>query len=294
MKRSQMVRSIKNRLKYYAAKGYVFGDFRPEELSTQKLTAITKTKGSAFIQVVGEASHGSNVEQVIKLKAETRERQRLSARIERRARAYSEAGFGFADVSAAELEKYSLEELRKITRMKREQFIKEHGTSFTFMSGLHGTVKTTIPAELKLREEAALKKTRMYKTRHNIKEPIGIPYYTSISGALAYIEGIEDRSTKQYWSNRDEIWVDNWLGTLEDWSRTSKKLALLHKHLIKKPKSDILKVLREMSEIGIGSFTPTEYFDSHENNYTEDRVKELFNIFGLSDILKEYEITGKG
>lgn len=286
MNRAQLLKSLKQRIAYYEKQGYVFTSINPDTLSTQKLKALHEVKAKAFLErvkptrVETSTATVTTYEQQRTQKLQQLETERLRKRVNERVKQYARQGYETQDLKTLDIATMSAKEIRRISKLSREELLKEFGTTYTFEGGAPGLERPiTITAAQQLEIEQALKKAKAATKKHKAKAP-GKQIFTSEQGRKTYLDYLQKVGAPGYFERRDEIWIENYLNAVRQWKGIDPELDYIASEIEKLPKEVILQKLKIMSEVGFGDFTPINYFDSNDNVYSA-RKGSLYDLFEI-------------
>ena len=289
--RSSLLKNVKSRIRYYGKQGYVFVDFKPEELSTQKLVALAKLpKGkflnelSPMVKVAATATQPAatvTLPEYKKIQFAESERERLAKAIQKRVKAYGKAGFGTQDLSPLDLLTLDTRELRRIARSTREAFLTEFGTTYTY-SAQSPWAKTpqqfTITAQQQLEVEQAERQARLARARAGQPTLKGKRFFYP-EGRAKYVAGLKQQTQPGYFERRLETYYSTYMRELAEAAQYVDYAAWLLEQLKQKDPSFIKQKLDAGIKRGM-DFNLLEVYDSDSTNLNVmlSRSVELFEL----------------
>lgn len=292
MTRASMIANIKSRIRYYGKQGYVFVDFKPEELSTQKLVALTKKTGGRFlnelspmVEYAKEATAAPtriSFEEYKEIKLEESARPRLVKAIQKLTKAYSKAGFGTQDLSPLDLLTKDTKELSRILKMGRAEFLGEFGTSYTYKAKSPWSKKDpkifSITAAQQLEVEEVEKQVRLARKKAG-RPPLKGERFFYPTGRARYVAGLREQLKPGYFERKLETYYNTYMREVEEAARFSDYAAWLLKELNKKTKDEI-KAGLDAGIIAGKEFNLLEVYDSESTNLSV-MIERAIEIFGL-------------
>ena len=292
MTRASMIANIKSRIRYYGKQGFVFVDFKPEQLSTQKLTALTKKTGTKFLSELSpmveyaKAATGAperiSFEEYKKVKFEEYARERLVKAIQKRTKAYGKAGFGTQDLSPLDLMTMDTKELGRIAHMSRAEFLGEFGTTYTYEAKSPWSTKApqvfTITAAEQLEVEKAERQARLARARAGQPALSGERYFYP-EGRARYVARLKAQAAPGYFEQKLETYYKTYMKELEEAAKYSEPAEWLLDELLKKDKGFIKQRLDAGIKRGM-DFNLLEVYDSEASNLSLmiQRSVELFDL----------------
>ena len=272
--RASMLRNLRNRIDYYGKQGFVFVDFHPEELSTQKIRALVDRKGLKFLEALEPNKDGMTFAEYREAEIQKGERERLEAAAAKRIRAYGKAGFGLQDLTLSNLMKKDLKELQRIAAMSREEFLTEFGTTYTTPQGQTMTAAQAL--EIKRLEK------RVNMIRRNIGEtPLGPAYYMDPG---RYIGALKRMASSDWYEQVKERNYQTYMRILERAASYNSMAKWLLGEIRKKDKEFIKQKIDDGMKQGF-QFNLIALYDSDDTNLAIyiQRSVELFELDDYED-----------
>lgn len=289
MTRQQLLKNVRQRISYYGRQGYVFADFRPEELSTQKLVALQKLSAPRFLSelspMVKIAATAAQPPELVTLsqfreyKYKEGERERLLKSIQKRTKTYSEAGFGFQDLSTSDLVALDTRRLAEIANMSRKKFIGEFGTTYSYQVESpfrQGLVTYTITAQQQLEVESAERAANLARAKVH-QPPLNKNRYFTPFGVNDYIKGLRRQAAPGYFKQKRQTLYENFFKALEHGGEFLDLANWLHDQLKNVDPEKVKDILDE----GIRRGTDFNILNVYYNESRSLALQRAIELFGL-------------